>query len=166
MGLAVTRIKEHIKQHLPSSGSIKKLARRPLGCIRLNGLNDALLVLATNVRVHGKRHNPLALFHRHRQAAGNDRIACVGLLHVQRDRVINRGRNAVRRQVRPEGVAIIYFDCVLCPGASCAGCKLRRFYRVFQAIFIDVGRPLAQDEFLSEYVEFHQKDGGLNRVET
>ena len=41
----------------------------------------------------------------HRQAAFGHRIMFVGLLAVQRDRIIDRGRNAFRLQRGGEGVA-------------------------------------------------------------
>ena len=85
-----------------------------------DGVDDLLLVGFRQVGVHRQGHDAVADVFGDGQAAGRFRIDRIDVLHVDRDRIVDRGRHALGFQVGDEAVAVVVLDRVLRPVGEAA----------------------------------------------
>src|ERR1700720_3602776 len=130
--------------------------------------NDPVLGRLVDIGMHRQAdHFPRkSLADRH--AALDDGKMPVGFLAIERDRIIDRGRDALRLEGRRKTVAPAgrQADRVLRPDRGRAFGQLRDLRHVGQMLAIAPRDPIAGRDLIGENLELLDQHGRLDRVET
>src|SRR6185312_2353715 len=145
----------------------QKAARGTLFQSTPRRLDDARLGRLVEIRVHRQTDDLAGELVADRQPAAAERILPVGDLPVQRDRVIDRGRDAVGLERGGERVAAATGDAdgVLRPDRGQARRNRRHGRDVAQALGVAPGDHLPGLDLLGEYLELLAQHRGLDGIE-